>query len=117
MRRLRAASGHVFLLESASHADSWGRYSFLGYNPTMEITCTDGRLRIRRAADADHIERETAHPGDALREILAEYKSPVMEELPPFTGGLVGYFAYDYIKYAEPKLKLETNRASSMIWI
>ena len=30
MRRLRAASGHVFLLESASHADSWGRYSFLG---------------------------------------------------------------------------------------
>ena len=46
------------------------------------------------------------HPGDAIREILKEYKSPVLEKMPTFTGGLVGYFSYDYIKYSEPKLEL-----------
>ena len=123
MRRLRAASRHVFLLESASQAESWGRYSFLGYDPTMEITCTDGLLRIRRTTEEcspaggngagqtdDTDEEQTAHPGEALRRILADYRSPVIAELPPFTGGLVGYFSYDYIKYAEPKLRLETEK-------
>ena len=46
------------------------------------------------------------HPGDAIRQILKEYKSPVLENMPTFTGGLVGYFSYDYIKYSEPKLEL-----------
>lgn len=41
-----------------------------------------------------------------LRDLLARYKSPRLQGLPPFTGGLVGYFAYDYIKYAEPSLHL-----------
>ena len=124
MRRLRAASRHVFLLESASQAESWGRYSFLGYDPTMEITCTDGLLRVRRTADGvsaagqgtdgsaetEIAEEQTAHPGTALRQILKDYKSPVIAELPPFTGGLVGYFSYDYIKYVETKLHLETEK-------
>ena len=51
--------------------------------------------------------RQVTHPGDTLREIIRKYKTPVMEKMPPFTGGLVGYFSYDYIKYSEPKLKLE----------
>ena len=42
MRTLRKASRHCYLLESASQTEVWGRYSFLGYEPTMEITCTDG---------------------------------------------------------------------------
>ena len=41
MRRLRGASRHCFMLESASQTEVWGRYTFLGYQPTMEITCTD----------------------------------------------------------------------------
>ena len=51
--------------------------------------------------------RKVTHPGEALRESLKDYKSPVLEGLPPFTGGLVGYFSYDYIKYSEPKLELK----------
>ena len=47
--------------------------------------------------------RQVTHPGDTLREIIRKYKTPVMEKMPPFTGGLVGYFSYDYIKYSEPK--------------
>ena len=44
-----------------------------------------------------------------FREILKEYKSPVLEDMPTFTGGLVGYFSYDYIKYSEPKLELDAD--------
>ena len=109
MRILRKASRHCYLLESASQEEAWGRYSFLGYDPTMEITCLDGEVTIRENL-GDGTETVTTkhvdHPGDTLREILARYKSPVMEKMPTFTGGLVGYFSYDYIKYSEPKLKL-----------
>ena len=129
MRILRRASRHCYLLESASQTEAWGRYSFLGCEPEMEITCTDGCMRIRRERHADLFrtdgkdrsaehDEETAgeqtfhveHPGRKLREILAEYKSPVMENMPSFTGGLVGYFSYDYIKYSEPKLQLHDEK-------
>ena len=119
MRILHKASHHCFLLESAERSESWGRYSFLGYDPTMEITCTDGLLRIREAAPENSPgtvpeqdessggkirEFRVSHPGEILRQILKEYKSPRMENLPVFTGGLVGFFSYDYIKYSEPRL-------------
>ena len=127
LQTLRGASRHCYLLESASQTESWGRYSFLGCHPTLELNLTDGVLTLRRTAeagartgaeeagtgrtaDADTSEtievRKVTHPGEALREILKDYKSPVLEGLPPFTGGLVGYFSYDYIKYSEPKLNL-----------
>ena len=110
MRILRKASRHCYLLESASQTEVWGRYSFLGYEPSMEITCTDGTLKIRTTdaeGKTEEAVRQVTHPGDTLREIIRKYKTPVMEKMPPFTGGLVGYFSYDYIKYSEPKLKLE----------
>ena len=47
MRVLRKASKHCYLLESACQTEVWGRFSFLGYEPAMEITCTDGVLNIR----------------------------------------------------------------------
>lgn len=112
MRILRKASRHCYLLESASQEEAWGRYSFLGYDPTMEITCLDGEVTIRENL-GDGTETVTTkhvdHPGDTLREVLARYKSPVMEKMPTFTGGLVGYFSYDYIEYSEPKLKLTSE--------
>ena len=112
MRILRKASRHCYLLENASQEEAWGRYSFLGYDPTMEITCLDGEVTIRENL-GDGTETVTTkhvdHPGDTLREVLARYKSPVMEKMPTFTGGLVGYFSYDYIKYSEPKLKLTSE--------
>lgn len=109
MRKLRAASSHCFLLESAEHDRSWGRYSFLGYEPTMEIQCRNGELRIKKGTEEEWAEetvRHVDHPGEALREILAEYRSPKLPGFPTLTGGLIGYFSYDYIKYAEPTLRL-----------
>ena len=109
MRVLRKASKHCYLLESASQTEVWGRFSFLGYEPAMEITCTDGVLNIRKPGEDMVVTKKVEHPGDTLREIIEQYKTPVMEELPSFTGGLVGYFSYDYIKYSEPTLRLDAK--------
>ena len=112
MRRLRQQSKHCYLLESASSENGWGRYSFLGFRPSLEITCTNGNLTITELASdqSRKVTREkTSHPKTAIRKILARYKSPKIEGMPPFTGGLVGYFSYDYIKYSEPKLILSSR--------
>lgn len=113
MRILREQSNHCFLLESASQTENWGRYTFLGYKPTLEVTCIDGHLKVNQEHDdgteVTIHEEEVTHPGDYLRGLIAAYKSPQMKGLPPFTGGMVGYFSYDYIKYAEPKLELSKD--------
>ena len=99
MRRLMSVSPHCYLLESAEDNERWGRYSFLGYAPSMVITCKDGRMRVGNRMF------ETRRPDEAIREVLRTHKSPALDGFPPFTGGLVGYFAYDYIRYAEPALE------------
>ncbi len=66
-------------------------------------------MKIRKTGPDGQTQQDgftVTHPGDTLRSILAQYRSPILEKMPPFTGGLVGYFSYDYIKYSEPKLKL-----------
>lgn len=108
MRALRKVSNHCFLFESAEADQRWGRYSFLGFNPTVEVTCLDGELTLKSNVEGESPLVETRHvdhPGDTLRELLADHKSPQLDGFPPFTGGLVGYFAYDYLKYAEPVLR------------
>ena len=106
LRALKAVSRHCFILESLEDSARWGRYTFLGYDPKLEFTCLDGTVRIRSGAT---VTIENAAPAEYIRQILAEYKSPRLTGLPPFTGGLMGYFAYDSIKYAEPTLDLEAE--------
>ncbi len=104
LRALKAVSRHCFILESLEDAARWGRYTFLGYDPKLEFTCLDGTVRIRSGTA---VTIPNADPAGYIRQILAENKSPRLPGLPPFTGGLMGYFAYDSIKYAEPTLDLE----------
>lgn len=106
LRILKGVSKHCYMLESVENQEKWGRYTFLGYDPCMEITCTDGRMTIRNGSVE---ERNVPHPQQRIREILADYTSPKIDDLPSFTGGLVGYFSYDYIKYSEPKLNLDAD--------
>lgn len=106
LRILKGVSSHCYMLESVENQEKWGRYTFLGYDPKMEITCTNGRMTIRNGKEEV---RQTDHPGDVIKEILQEYRSPKVEGLPTFTGGLVGYFSYDYLKYTEPKLNLDAE--------
>ena len=106
LRRLKNVSRHCYMLESVEDSQKWGRYTFLGFDPAMELTCTDGKLVIRAGTA---IALETKHPADMIRQVLADHRSPHFDFLPPFTGGLVGYFSYDYIKYAEPTLVLDAK--------
>ena len=103
LRVLKNVSGHVYMLESVSGHENWGRYTFLGYDPKLEISCKDGLLR------AGALQIQTEDPGSYIRQILLEYASPKVDSLPSFTGGLVGYFSYDYLKYAEPGLNLDAE--------
>ena len=97
LRQCKKISKHTFLLESAQASDRWGRYTFLGFEPQTEITCTDGNFA------AGDYKCKTKNPAAEIRKILMRYKSPRLPELPPYTGGLVGYFAYDFIGYCEPR--------------
>lgn len=106
LRRLQNVSNHCFMLESIEDKKQWGRYTFLGYDPTMELTCVDHHLTITSGA---RVELETDYPGTYIRQVIEDNKAPRVESLPPFTGGLVGYFSYDYIKYSEPSLNLDAK--------
>ena len=99
MKILKNVSTHCYLLESALANEKWGRYTFLGFDPKLEVKCIDGELR------AGNFKIHTDNPSDYLRQILADYKSPRFDYLPSSTGGLVGYFSYDYLAYSEPSVK------------
>ncbi len=103
MKILKNVSSHCYMLESAAADEKWGRYTFLGFDPIMEITCVDGRLSCK--TEAGTMNRETDNPSDFIRSVLAENKSPRFSYLPPFSGGLVGYFSYDYLGYSEPTVR------------
>lgn len=106
LRILKGVSSHCYMLESVENQEKWGRYTFLGYDPKLEITCTNGVMKVKNGKTEIS---EVKHPGEKIKEILKEYTSPKIKELPTFTGGLVGYFSYDYIKYSEPKLNLDAD--------
>ncbi|MCD8372462.1 MAG: anthranilate synthase component I [Clostridia bacterium] len=107
LKKLKNISPHCFILESSEDAMRWGRYSFLGFEPSLELSCKNGVLAIKKGQNTEVY--KTSTPYDFVRKIVADNKSPEIEGLPPFTGGLVGYFSYDYIKYAEPCLNLTAS--------
>ncbi len=96
MRILKNVSTHCYMLESVAEKETWGRYTFLGFDPKLAVTCVNGQMTI------GSVRLQTNDPAGRLRQLLADYKSPRFSYLPPFTGGLVGYFSYDYIRYIEP---------------
>ena len=103
LRILKNVSGHCYMLESVAGNEKWGRYTFLGYDPGLTISCTDGNMKI------GSLTLQTKEPGKYIRQVVEDHKSPVFDYLPSFTGGLVGYFSYDYLKYAEPTLRLDAE--------
>lgn len=103
MRILKNISSHCYMLESAQANEKWGRYTFIGYEPKMEITCVNGEMKIGSFTVS------TNQPSDYLRQLLSEYKSPRFDYLPSFTGGLVGYFSYDYLGYSEPAVRCQAK--------
>lgn len=112
LRKLKSVSSHVFLFESVEQNRSWSRWSFLGFSPSLELSCSDGTLRIRRRESEDSVVEETKQvdsPNEEIRRILAENRAPRLKGFPPFCGGFVGYFAFEYLKYPEPRLSCLTE--------
>ena len=103
LKILKNVSTHTYMLESMENNENRGRYTFLGFDPKLDITCANGVMKVGDETI------ETSRPGDVLRNIMKDYKSPKLDFLPPFAGGLVGYFSYDYVKYAEPSLDLDAE--------
>ena len=106
LRALQNVSDHCFLLESVEDSRQWGRYTFLGYDPQMELICRDHVLTINAGSS---FQVKTDHPGTYIKQILEENRAPRIDGMPSLTGGLVGFFSYDYIRYGEPSLKLKEN--------
>lgn len=106
LRRLKEIDSKYYLLESVEGGKQWGRYSFLGVNPLLQISCKNGFVTMKSGA-IQTTEKKDAM--DALRQLLSQYRSPKLPDMLSFTGGLVGYFSYEMIGYAEPKLHLKES--------
>ncbi len=106
LRKLAAKSKRFYLLESVEGGEKWGRYSFLGYDPVLRVTCRDGLVTIE-GAQLKTV--KTDKPLTVLRELLSEYRAPRIPDLPPFTGGFVGHFGYAMYGYTEPVLNLSKS--------
>ena len=106
LKKLKRISSHCYMLESCEDTENWGRYTFLGYDPKAEISCINYNVTV---TDADGVMRVNGNPRPFVQRLLDEHRSPKLDYLPTFTGGLVGYFGYDSIKYSEPSLDLDAE--------
>ncbi|WP_294754566.1 anthranilate synthase component I [uncultured Ruminococcus sp.] len=100
---LKSISTHCYMLESVAEKEKWGRYTFLGYDPKLQITAAGNELTI------GDVRMTSDDPSVQIRQILSKYRSPKFSYLPTFTGGLAGYFSYDFLAYSEKTLRTDVN--------
>ena len=98
-----AAGPYSYLFESVEGGEKWARFSILGL-PCRERLRVFGK-RVEYWRDSDCVDsREVADPLAEVEAYQARYRAATLPELPVFHGGLVGYFAYDAVRYVEPRL-------------
>jgi len=98
-----ANAPYTYLFESVQGGETWGRYSIIGLPARALMRVFGTEIRVER--DGSEIEQvEVADPLAWIEEYQARYHVPELDGLPRFTGGLVGYFGYDTIRYIEPRL-------------
>jgi len=97
----------AYLFESVEGGENWARYSIIGLGESTVFSCNAGELTVQHP-DGSIEKQHCADPFQYIRDFQAQFKVPTQAELPAlpsFTGGLVGYFGYDSVRYIEPKLK------------
>jgi len=106
---LKLADGpYSYLFESVQGGEKWGRYSIIGLPCRTLLRAFGNEITVEK--DGGIIERITvADPLEYVRNFKARYRVPPIKGLPRFTGGLVGYFGYDTVRYIEPVLGANTK--------
>ncbi len=89
--RLRTNGSAAFLFESAIRGEQVGRYSFVGFNPSKILSHT---LSAKQTTDHSPFFQE-------LQRQISATPAPLLPDLPPFTGGWVGYIGYDMVREIE----------------
>lgn len=110
VRRVRSVTKQVYLMEHTVDTGKeilWKRYSYLGFDPAMEFSCMDGTMTVTHHGVS--VSYPCTNPSQVLAQVLRDHKAPYVEGLPAFYGGLAGYFAYEYIKYAEPEIRWDSR--------
>lgn len=105
LRKLKATQRDCFLLESVEGGEKVGRYSFLGYAPSLRIYSEKETVVIEESGQSKRI---TTSPITFLKEFMKQHRSPKIEGLPTFTGGLVGYFTYEMYQMTEERVPMKT---------
>jgi len=102
---LKLADGpYSYLFESVQGGEKWGRYSIIGLPCRTLLRVRGTRIEIEK--DGELIETiEAEDPLAFIEGFQSRYQMPDVEDMPRFTGGLVGYFGYDTVRYVEPKLR------------
>lgn len=92
--------GPGFLLESVEHGERWSRWSFLGRNPVATFVLEDDAISVRCGNVPDSVPLGNG-AFKCLEGLLAAYRSPQVDGLPPLHGGIVGYLGYDVVREIE----------------
>lgn len=100
-RKLAAGRPGTFLLESAEHGRAWSRYSFIGVRSVATLTEYDGVAGWQGNPPTGLPDVSGLDPLAALRAVAEALRSPRLPDLPPLTGGLVGYLSYDAVRRLE----------------
>ncbi len=101
---IKLASGpYSYLFESVQGGEQWGRYSIIGLPAEIVARVSDKNIQVMKLGELIE-EFEVEDPLDWIENFRKEFVVPEVEGLPRFTGGLVGYFGYDTIRYIEPRL-------------
>lgn len=98
LNRIKEVYERYFLLESMEGGEKIARYTFIGFHPVASFYVKEGCAFY---ASYDEVKKLEGNPLEHLKEIMNEFKSPRNKDFPPFTGGAVGYFGYDMVRYAE----------------
>ena len=94
---------YAFLLESVEGGEKWGRYTFLGADPLAVVRVKPEEVEVRSNGNL----MQLPHGGDplaVLKELLARYRPVTVDGLPRFSGGAVGFFSYEMVRYFEKRL-------------
>ena len=98
-----AREPYTYLFESVQGGEKWGRFSIIGLPNSTRIEVFDQMISIYKSGQV--IEQwSSVDPLEDIKEFHQSFRIPEMDELPKFTGGLVGFFGYDTVRYVEPKL-------------